>query len=103
MSKPLVITISHQLSKQEAKRRLQDNTDWIHSQLAPFTKAVDSHWTEDRMDFRVTAVGQTVAGQIDVLDDAVRVEVQLPWMLSWLHNVIGDRVRQQGRLMLARK
>jgi hypothetical protein len=103
MSKPLVITISHQLSRQEVKSRLQDNMERIHSQLAPYTNAVDSHWTEDRLDFRVAAVGQTVTGQIEVLDDAVRVEVHLPWMLSWLGTLIGDRVRQQGRLMLTKR
>ena len=102
MSKPLVITISHQLTRQEARSRLQGNMERIHSQLAPYTSAVDSHWTDDRMDFRIAAVGQTVVGRIEVLDEAVRVEVHLPWMLSWLGTLIGDRVRQQGRLMLTK-
>jgi hypothetical protein len=103
MARPLVITISHQLSRQEAKRRLRDNTDWLHAQLAPFTGAVESQWSEDRMDFRVAAVGQTVTGRIEVLDEAVRVEVQLPWMLSWLGTAISDRVREQGQLLLTKK
>lgn len=103
MANPLVITVSHQLGREEARSRLRDNTDWIHAQLTPYTNAVDSRWTDDRMDFRVAAMGQTVTGELEVLDDAVRVEIQLPRMLSWLGRLIGDRVREQGRLMLSRK
>jgi hypothetical protein len=103
MAKPLVITISHQLGRQEARRRLRDNTDWIQAQLAPYTGGVESQWAGDDLDFRVAAVGQTVLGRISVLDEAVRVELQLPWALSWLGKVIGERVREQGHLMLAKK
>jgi hypothetical protein len=103
MSKPLVITISHQLGKQEAKNRLQNNMEQIRSHLSRYVSSVENNWNEDQMDFRVAAVGQTVAGRIDVLDDAVRVEIDLPWLLSRLGTRIGDRVRQQGRLMLAKK
>ena len=103
MSKPLVITISHQLGKQEAKNRLQNNMEQIRSYLSRYVSSVENNWNENQMDFRVAAVGQTVAGRIDVLDDAVRVEIDLPWLLSRLGTRIGDRVRQQGRLMLAKK
>jgi ribose 1,5-bisphosphokinase PhnN len=103
MSEPLVITVSHQLSRQEAKNRLQNNMEQIHARLARYTSAVESRWTEDHMDFHVAAVGQMVTGRIDVLDDAVRVEVHLPWLLSRLGTRIGDRIRQQGRTMLAKK
>lgn len=102
MSNPLVITISHSLSRQEARRRLQKNMDKIRSRLSRHASEVDNQWTDDRMDFRVVALGQTVTGQIDVLDDAVRVEVRLPWLLSRLGGRIGDRVRQQGELILTK-
>ena len=103
MSRPLVVTVSHQLSRQEVKSRLQGNMERIHAQLAPYTSAVESQWTDNRMGFRIAAVGQTVTGHVEVLDDAVRVEVHLPWMLSWLGNAIGDRVRRQGKLMLTKE
>ena len=103
MSNPLVITVSHQLGRQEARNRLQNNMEQIHSRLSRYTSSVESHWTEDHMDFQVAALGQTVNGRIDVLDDAVRVEVHLPWLLSRLGTRIGDRIRQQGRTMLTKK
>ena len=36
MPKPLVMTISHELGREEAKRRLQKSVGQIRAQLAPF-------------------------------------------------------------------
>ena len=102
MSQPLVITISHRLGRQEAKDRLRNNMEQIRSHLSRYTSSVESEWVEDHMDFRVAAVGQTLTGRIDVLDDAVRVEIGLPWFLAPLGARIGDRIRQQGTRLLTR-
>jgi hypothetical protein len=39
-------------------------------------------------------------GTVDVADDHVRLEVQLPWLLSMLANKAKALVEKQGRLML---
>ena len=48
----------------------------------------------------MTALGQRVAGHIDVLDDVVRVELQLPGVLGWIGERIGRRIQKQTALML---
>ena len=73
------------------------------SYLTPVATSMDEHWTDDRMDFRVVALAQTVTGYIDVQDDCVNVEVQLPWALGLLANKVKDRLQQQGTLMLGKK
>jgi hypothetical protein len=100
MPKPLVMTISHQLGKEEAKRRLQNGMGQIRTQLAPFASAVDHHWVEDRLSFHMIALGQRVAGHIDVLEEVVRVELQLPGVLGWLGERLGRRIQKQAALML---
>jgi hypothetical protein len=100
MPKPLAMTISHQLGREEAKRRLQNGVGQIRAQLVPFTTAVDHYWTDDRLTFHMTALGQRVAGHIDVLDDVVRVELQLPGVLGWIGERIGRRIQKQTALML---
>jgi hypothetical protein len=35
---------------------------------------------------RIIALGQTMTAQVDVMDDSVRVEAQLPWLLAALGN-----------------
>ena len=100
MPKPLVMTISHELGKEEAKRRLQNGVGQMRAQLAPFTTSLDHQWVEDRLSFYMVALGQRIAGHIDVLEEAVRVELQLPGMLGWLGEKIGRRIQRQASLML---
>jgi hypothetical protein len=45
-------------------------------------------------------LGQTTIGTINVAEDHVRLEVQLPWLLSFLANKAKALVEQQGKLML---
>ena len=103
MPKPLVVEIPHQFTRQEAKRRIQDGLGQIRSQLASFATSVEDSWDGDRMDFRVAAVGQTVTGRIEVLDQSVRVEIELPWVLSMLAKKIQGRIQQQAMLLLEKK
>jgi hypothetical protein len=45
-------------------------------------------------------LGQTTTGTVDVAEDHVRLEVQLPWLLSMLANKAKALVEKQGKLML---
>ena len=45
-------------------------------------------------------LGQNTTGTIDVAEDHVRLEVQLPWLLSLLANKAKALVEKQGKLML---
>ncbi|HVG82475.1 MAG TPA: polyhydroxyalkanoic acid system family protein [Methylomirabilota bacterium] len=100
MPKPLVMTISHELGKEEAKRRLQNGVGQMRAQLAPLTSSLDHQWMDDRLSFHMVALGQRIAGHIDVLEEAVRVELQLPGVLGWLGEKIGRRIQRQASLML---
>ena len=53
-----------------------------------------------RLDFRASMLGQNTTGTIDVAEDHVRLEVQLPWLLSLLANKAKALVEKQGKLML---
>ena len=66
---PLVITISHRLGRDEAKRRLDDGLGHIRGQLAGFVSSLDYTWTGYRLDFSVTAMRQSIDGRIDIEDD----------------------------------
>jgi hypothetical protein len=100
MDKPLMMTISHQLGKDEAKRRLRNGVGQITAQLTPIANRIDHHWSEDRLSFQMTALGQRIGGHIDVEEGLVRVELRLPGLLGWLGQRIGRRIRRQAALML---
>jgi hypothetical protein len=100
MAKPLVVSIPHRLGRQEAKARIAGGMGQVRQQLAPFVSTIEDSWTEDRMEFRVVALAQNVTGRIDVMDDAVQVEVELPWALRLIAETLQKRIGKQGRLML---
>lgn len=103
MAKPLVVSIPHSLGRVEATRRLQGGVTRLKSQFGDKLAAVDETWSGDRMDFRVGAMGQTIDGHLDVMEDQVRVEVNLPWILAMAAEKAKAFIQKQGTLMLEKK
>ena len=103
MSKPVVVSIPHQLGKEEARRRLQGGVGRLRDQFGDKLGKVDDTWTGDHADFRVTVLGQSVTGALDVMEAEVRVEVQLPWMLAMVAEKAKGLIQKQGTLMLEKK
>jgi hypothetical protein len=103
MSKPLVATVSHELGRRKAKDRIEASLDEIRSHLSAFATSVEEQWTEDRLDFRLIALGQAISGRIDVFEESVRIEVILPGMLGFLGAKISRRVREHGLKLLVSK
>jgi hypothetical protein len=99
-SKPIVVTISHELGRDEAKRRLDDGLDQIRRLLAPFASSITYRWAGYRLDFSMTALRQSINGQIDIEDDLLRIELGLPLLLNLLAGKIIRRIRSEGSRLL---
>ena len=103
MPKPLVVTISHSLGREEAASRLRARFGTARQMLGEYRVAVvNDTWTGDRLDFGVSALGQSVQGKLDVMDDHVRLEVQLPWLLAAFGERIQALVQKKAPLLLGR-
>ena len=103
MSKPVVVSIPHHLGKDEALRRLQGGMGRVREQFGDKLGSIEDTWTGSHADFRVSVLGQSVTGGLDVMDDQVRVEVQLPWMLALVAEKAKSLIQKQGTLMLEKK
>jgi hypothetical protein len=103
MSKPLVVTISHNLGKDAAMARLKFGLHNAHSKFGQFISIQDETWIDNRLQFRVSALAQSVSGTIDVFDDHVRLEVLLPWLLSKIADAIQPLIRREATLLLEKK
>ena len=75
---PLTITIPHQLTKAEARRRIDSHIAELLGQYSSHLDHLDHHWTGDTLDFQAGVMGMTITGKVHVEDQAVRVEVVLP-------------------------
>jgi putative polyhydroxyalkanoate system protein len=90
MSKAIVVTVPHNLGAEAAKKRIADAIEKLRRDYVDKIAHSEVLWTGDRADLRVAAFGQTTTAQIDVLNEALRIEVQLPWILAALSNKIQD-------------
>lgn len=88
MAKSIVITVPHNLTAQEAKRRIAEGMESLRNVYVEKLAYSEATWTGDRADLRILALGQTITAQLHVLAESVRIEVQLPWILAALGNRI---------------
>jgi hypothetical protein len=66
-------------------------------------KVDEERWEQDRMIFRVRALGQAASGHLDVADDHVRVEITLPWLLQRFAEAAQIAIQNRGRLLLTKR
>src|SRR5688572_16294767 len=99
MSQPAVVTIPHELGRAEARRRIDEGTGRLTSQIAAVGE-VSQEWRGDVLHFSLQAIGQTVTGTIAVADRDVRLEVHLPGLFAMIANKVKGRLRQQGQILL---
>ena len=102
MSRPVTVTLSHEHSKPEARRRIDEGIGRLTGQLGAVAK-VEHAWTDDRLDFRARAMMQTITGDITVLDDSVRITVVLPNILAGMAEKISGNLTKQGQILLEKK
>ena len=102
MSKPVVVSIPHQLGRLEARRRIEAGLDRVTHQFGEGVKLTKA-WDGDRLAFSAKVVGQAVAGRLDVLEDAVRMEIELPAFFAMIADKVKARLQKEGQLMLEAK
>ncbi len=103
MSDPIKITVGHRLGKVEAARRLEEGFARTKGQLGQLMSIEHEAWEQDTLRFRMRAFGQTAFGTIEVLDDALRIEVSLPWLLAKAARQLVPLLRKQATLLLEKK
>lgn len=103
MSKPLVVSIPHRLGKAEAVRRLKAGLGSARSDFRHIFTVHEETWVADTLTFRLSALGQSASGIIDVREDHVQLEVELPWLLHQIAEKAQGLIRKRGQLLLENK
>jgi hypothetical protein len=98
---PVTVTISHRLGRDEAKRRIDNGLEAIRREIGQYVKTIDYGWDGYQLDFRTTAMLQTITGRIEVQDELIRVELGLPRLLHLVAKRIAGRIEQRGIDLLA--
>ena len=103
MSETLTVIIGHRLGKVEAGRRLKDGIAGTSGHLGALIAMDQEAWEGDTLRFRMRALGQSAAGSIEVLDDALRIEVSLPSLLAQAAKWLLPTLRKETTLLLEKK
>lgn len=103
MSEPITVIVGHHLGKVEAVRRLKEGFARTRGQFGTIIAIEQENWDGDTLRFNMRALGQVAAGTIEVLDDALRIEVSLPWLLAKAAKTLLPILRKEATLLLEKK
>lgn len=96
------VTLPHDLTKDEVRRRMRAHADEIAGFFPPGIARVTTAWSsEDRMDITAEVVGQVIPGGVDVRDNEVVIEMDLPMILSLMRGPLEHAVKKEGGRLLA--
>jgi len=95
------VALPHNLDRAEVRRRLSENSHKIAGHIPGGMADVTTSWPgDDLMQMNITAMGQTVSGQIEVEDHQVVINMDLPAALSFFKPMIEQAVRSNGPKLL---
>jgi hypothetical protein len=102
MSKPVTVTLPHELGRDAARERIRTGFDTIGGALGGAV-AIQQSWTGDTMEFAAKAMGQAVTGRLIVREADVTIDLVLPGLLAALASRIGAKVKERGTFLLTSK
>ena len=102
MTSPITFELPHNLGKQGARERLSNGIGRLENHI-PGGAGVESSWAGDRMNVRISAMGQEILTTIDVFERHVHLEMVLPPMLSFFGKQIENVVRKEASELLEDK
>lgn len=101
MAVPMIIDVPHRLGRAGARERLKMRFSDLAGHMPGGVGEVRASWpSEDEMQLEISAVGQTIPAKLEIMDEVVRVHVDLPPMLAYFSGLIGAAVREQGTKLL---
>ena len=95
------VTLPHNLGREEVRRRMHKHGHEIGGYFPPGMATVETSWPdEDVMELVITAAGQRITGGIEVEDESVTIDMDLPPMLGFLRGTLERAVRKHGGKLL---
>lgn len=96
------VTLAHDLTREEVRRRMRAHADEIAGFFPAGLAKVTTDWpNEDRMSIIAEVVGYSIPGGVDVRDNEVVIEMQLPVMLGLMRGPLEHAVKKEAGRLLA--
>ncbi|RYD50063.1 MAG: hypothetical protein EOP60_12600 [Sphingomonadales bacterium] len=99
MAEPVKVDIPHKLGREAARARIAGGVGKL-TDMIPGGGSVDQRWEGDTLHFSVAAMGQKIGCRLEVFEDKVHAEVDLPPMLALFAGKIRDKLAgSAGKLL----
>src|SRR5256885_16223328 len=95
----ITVSIPHHLTQDEARARLERGFTELRTKHAGKLADVKETWNGNHMDFQFKVLGQSITGRLDVEQQAVKVDVDLPFLIAMMAEKIRPQIEQEGRKM----
>ncbi|MFT3947075.1 MAG: polyhydroxyalkanoic acid system family protein [Agriterribacter sp.] len=97
----LNINIPHSLTKEEALSRIKGLLRQVKEEQANIVSNVKETWQDDKGEFSFSAMGFDLSGLIDVKDNGVDINANLPFALSLFSGKIKGVITQKATQLLS--
>ncbi len=95
------VSLPHDLGREEVRRRMHEHGHEIADYFPAGLAKVETSWSnKNRMDLHITAAGQRIEGGVNVGENEVMIELDLPAMLGFLRSTLEGAVREHGGKLL---
>ena len=100
MSK-LSLSIPHTLTQEEALSRVKQMLSRIQEEQKGTVTNVQENWNGNNGSFSFTAKGFTIAGTIQVKENEVQLESDLPFAVALFKGQIASMITEKAKALLA--
>ena len=94
------VVVPHSLGREDARSRLDQLIERMRSEHGQQLANMQGGWVADVLSFSFSAMGMAVSGAMNVEDDEVRVEGQLPLAAAFFRGKIEQTIRGELRSVL---
>lgn len=91
MGQTIVVNVPHKLGKAEAKRRIQEGfagMQQLEAGRLPGVLSFEKRWDGDQFHLQAGGLGQRISAVLEVLDDSIKINIDVPNLLSALAEFI---------------
>lgn len=90
----LKMSVAHQLGAEEAVKRIQRFGEMLKEKYDGQFKDLEENWVDNALQFALSTFGMKVKGQMNVEDDAVNIDGDLPFAAMMFKGKIEKDVRE---------
>jgi len=95
------ISVPHQLEREVAVERLRSFSDKFRAKFGSQISSIEESWSEESMEFSITARGMKLRGRVEVTPTMVEVESNLPFAALPFRGLIESNIRDAINSALA--